>query len=292
MADSLVFPSNMTSGGIHTNISLREYSRPKPGSPVQTNLGAVIILPLPVALQDSFNIDVANPAFDLLGNDFSQILNSGKTSTEQIVNEIKNNNFSVSKAMETALKAGSLTPGISDTGLGRLGQANFGVVRNPHVTTIFEGVKLKTYQFTWRLSPQSEADAKRLNSIISTLKMLMHPKKAIGGFALEYPYLATVKFQGLEKSIVPNVKDSFITGLQINGAASGALAFYRDGQPLSIDLTLSFQEINIQTREDFGATGTTGVEGVGITSGVSTVSSSGNFGSSEMQDEFAAYRQN
>lgn len=289
MTDRLTFPSN--NNGMRTRISLREYSRPKPGSKAETKLSSVVILPLPVSLQDSFNIEIANPAMDLLGNDPSQMYNAGKSATEEIVKEIKGGKSAISMMGEATLKALALTPGISDTGVSRLAQSYAGVVRNPHLTTIFEGVKLKTYQFTWRLAPQSAQDAKTLNTIIMNLKSLMHPKLAAGGFALEYPYLATVDFVDLESSIVPNVKESFITGMQINGAATGALAFYRDGQPVSIDLTLSFQEINIQTREDFtGAGGATGVAGVGITTAPPNVNSSGNYGSTEMPSEADAYR--
>lgn len=252
MTDYLSFPDKEMN--FRTRISLRKYSRPKPGSRVEPTMDGVISLPLPVALQDSFNIEVANPALDLLGNDPSQMLTAGKTYTEEFQNMAKQGKFSVSQALELAARAAALAPGISDTGLGRAAQSIEGVVRNPHLTTIFEGVRLKVYQFTWKLSPQSVAEARKLNSIINTLKAYMHPQISGGGFSLDYPYLARVEFTNLQSALVPNVKDSFITGMQINGAGTGIPAFFKDGQPVTIDLSLSFQEINIQTREDFTGT--------------------------------------
>jgi hypothetical protein len=282
MTSTLSFPAKQSD--FRTRIALRKYSRPKPGSPVQITMDNVIVLPLPVALQDSFNIEVANPAMDLLGNDFAQTLQAGKSATEEIVKDLKGGQSAISKMGEITLQALALTPGISDTGISRLAQATAGVVRNPHLTTIFEGVKLKTYQFTWKLAPQSAAEAKTLNSIITTLKSLMHPQLAAGGFALEYPYLASVEFTNINDAIAPNVRDSFITGMQINGGGTGPLAFYKDGQPVAIDLSLSFQEINIQTRDDFNGLGKqTGSGGVSTSLVTSpSRSSDGNFGSQVM----------
>jgi hypothetical protein len=51
---------------------------------------------------------------------------------------------------------------------------------------------------------------------------------------------------------LPNVSDSFITGLVINSTGGGTAAFYRDGNPVVIEITMSLQEIDIKTRANFG----------------------------------------
>jgi len=287
---SLSFPE--VQSNFKTRIALRKYSRPRPNTPPRTSLEATILLPIPLSLQDSFNAEVANPALDLLGNDPSQIAKAGESMTKKLADEIKGGQFSVAKAMELATKAAALAPGVSDTGVGRLAQSIEGIVRNPHLTTIFEGMRLKTYQFTWRLSPQSAKEADTLANIVTTLKRAMHPSIAAGGFALDYPYLAEVQFLDLNTGVIPEVRSSFITSLSINGNGTGIPAFYKDGQPVAIDLQLSFQEINIQTREDISSPRQAGQAGIGITVATTpTVTSDGNFGSAELQDEFAAYRQ-
>ena len=80
----------------------------------------------------------------------------------------------------------------------------------------------------------------------------MHPKITAGGFALEYPYLATLQFEigDVQYPLLPTVRDSFITRMDINSSASG-VAFFRDGNPIAVDLTLAFQEINTLTQDDF-----------------------------------------
>jgi len=149
------------------------------------------------------------------------------------------------------LQIAALSPGNSD--LSKFAQSTVGIVRNPHITTIFDGVKLKAYEFTWRLAPRSIEEAKKMNQMVNYIKGFMHPSLLQGsaGFALDYPYIATVDFVGLPVEISPNVNDSFITGLSINNSAGG-MAFFKDGQPITTDISLHFQEINIRTREDFG----------------------------------------
>jgi hypothetical protein len=183
-------------------------------------------------------------------------MTAGSTQLERYKAMADTGNFGVDQIKEIAGYAAALAPGLSDTGIGKFSQSQFGVVRNPHLTTIFDGVKLKNYNFTWKLSPKSEDEARKVQSMITLIKGLMHPKIIAGGFALEYPYLATLDFiTGASKANMPNVRDSFITRLDVNSAGSGAPAFFRDGNPVSIELSLGFQEIDILTRSDFIATG-------------------------------------
>jgi len=154
---------------------------------------------------------------------------------------------------KVGLQAAAVMPGLSDTGLGRFAQSQTGMVRNPHLTTIFEGVSLKTYSFSWRLSPTSDSEARQINSMLNTIKGYMHPKLIGAGFALEYPYLANLEFEvgDVAYSQLPKVRDSFITKLDVNTSGGGSIAFYRDGNPVTIDISMGFQEIDIMTRDDF-----------------------------------------
>jgi hypothetical protein len=256
MADIYAFPQQEPQ--YYTRLSLRKYDR-MPGTQPTMTLASAIRLPLPTALQDSFNIDVSNPSFELLGNSPTDVLTAGKGAAEEYQNMARQGNFSVTQAVQLAARAAALAPGISDTGVGKYAQSVTGMVRNPHLTTIFEGVRLKTYQFNWKLAPKSAEEARVLNRMFTHIKGYMHPKIIGGGFALEYPFIANVTFEGPPSAVMPNVKDSFITRMDINGAGSGIPAFYKDGQPVTVELQLAFQEINIQTRDDFISTG--GMEG-------------------------------
>jgi hypothetical protein len=193
--------------------------------------------------------------FDMLGTAeyFYDTISSGRSQTADFVSAYSTPTLgrSVSSVMAAAL---ALTPGISDTGLGKFSQSQLGVVRNPHLNAIFTGVRLKSYNFTWKLAPKSEEEGRELESIITYIKAAMHPQIILGGFALEYPFIAELEFQMGEASMtstLPHVKNSFITRLDVNSSSSGTPAFFKDGKPVTVEIGMGFQEINIQTRDDF-----------------------------------------
>lgn len=254
VTDTFVFPLEVPE--FYTRMSLRKYERPKPGSNLTPSFRTYIRLPIPQQLADSFNISVSGNNMELLGNisDASaQLAAAGKSLSEEFAKAKEGEGAAI---MNIAGKVAALTPGISDTNLGKFSQSQLGVVRNPHLTTIFEGVALKQYQFTWRISPKSEKEAQSMNSMLEYIKAFMHPEIIGEGFALDYPYLATVEFvTGSSNINMPNVSDSFITGLSINSMGGGTPAFYRDGTPVITEISMTFQEIDIKTRANFGKNG-------------------------------------
>jgi hypothetical protein len=246
----------------YTELLLSEYKRPKPGANITTSLGLYARLPLPSQLTDSYNMDINSTNLDLLGNiDFNKLdipsvgdLVAAGTSVSESISKAYGESGGIKNMVKGVVAfAAALTPGISDTGIGKAAQLQSGMVRNPHLTTMFDGVKLRNFQFTWRLSPKSADEAREMNDMIMSIKALMHPQLIYGGFALEYPYLAKVNFitGDSSKSIMPNVGLSFITAFEVNSLSSGTPAFYNDGQPVSIEIGMGFQEINIKTRDDF-----------------------------------------
>ena len=255
----------------YTRLVLRKYSRPRPGSAPSKNINGSIRLPLPTQLIDQYGMDVNGTALGLLGNvngsDLTETKNrmlaAGKSAAEAYKNAFMSGKTGpISDVIFKTLAlspgisdiAGAVLPGVSGQQVQAFAQAQTGVVRNPHLTSVFEGVRLKSYEFTWRLSPKSEAEAKKLNNMINYIKAYMHPAilQNSGGFALEYPYIANVQFEGLPVEVTPNVNDSFITGMNIHSSSGNGVALFRDGQPVFVDLSLHFQEININTRENFG----------------------------------------
>ena len=264
----------------YSRLVLREYSRPRPGSSPTNDMRGSIRLPLPSQLNDSYNMNINEVSLGILGNlsndlveSGSKMLAAGKSGLDAFVGAYASGNRQ--SITNVTLGAIALAPGISDMlpklpkgleGVGNLigksninafAQSEAGVIRNPHITSLFEGVKIKSFEFTWRLSPKSEAEAKKMNNMINYIKAFMHPAilQNSGGFALDYPFIANLQFEGLPPEITPTVGDSFISSMAVNSSTGNGAAMFRDGQPIHIDLALHFQEINIRTRESYGYSG-------------------------------------
>jgi hypothetical protein len=251
MAVQYNFPREQENLG--TRLIMRKYSRPTPGSNQTVTTEAVFRLPLPTNLTDSFNIATNDEKMDLLGNlgKAGEVYAAGATKAEQYWKQLKSEGPTLDLLKKVAVETAAVAPGISDTVAGRYAQTRAGFIRNPHLTTIFEGVRLKNYSFNWKLAPRSQEEAQDIENIINYIKAYMHPRILGGGFALEYPYIARVEFDVGDTNLLPEVSDSFITRLDINSMGSGVPAFFKDGRPVTIEMTLGFTEINIQTRENF-----------------------------------------
>lgn len=240
----------------------RKYSRPKPGDTANIATEAVFRLPIPASLQDQFGMDVADPKLDVLGNSLNALLTAGGSRVDQFANDfgsISDYKFTeyagaakaIGKIYDLGVDVAALAPGLSDSKLGKWAQRDIGRVRNPHHTMIFDGVQLKSYAFTWKFSPRSQEEAITLEEIIRNIKFYMHPQLSTTGFSMEYPHLAELQFEVGQNKIVPNVKTSFLKNLTINGSAGGVPSFYKDGRSTIVEMGLAFQEINVQTRDDF-----------------------------------------
>lgn len=265
---------------LYTALTLSKYVRPKPGSVVNSVTEYYIRLPMPDTLTDNYGMEVNGTALNFAGManmsnlpTIGDMLPAGDGFLDSLINGVSNapgaimdimkraGNYAYSVAPGLAEKIKStnpanilaLTPGLSENQFGRAAQLQTGLVRNPHMTTIFDGVKLREFTFSWRMSPKTSAEADELATLIDEIKRYMHPEITYGGFAYEYPYLAEVEFIGAASSLstLPRVGKSFISGMSVNNLTQGTPAFYTDGRPVTVDLTLSFNEINVKTREDF-----------------------------------------
>lgn len=262
--DFIGFPEEIPQ--YHCRLAFRKYSRPTPGSNPTQFLEAVYRLPIPSSLLDQFNMDTSDPKLDILGGTREGFLQAGGSRVDQFANEFGNIGdyrgtgaagfmkligLQSGATQNLLIDAAALAPGLSDSAPGHLAQLTIGRVRNPHHTLIFQGVSLKTYSFTWKMSPRSQAEAITLEKIIKNIKMYMHPNLSPTGFSLEYPHLAELSFVVGDNQLVPNVKTSFLKNLTVNSSGGGVPSFYKDGRSTIVEMGLSFQEINVQTREDF-----------------------------------------
>lgn len=125
-----------------------------------------------------------------------------------------------------------------------------GSVPNPHTTVSFNGVGLRAFRFTWRLSPNNAKDSQELTRLIFALKSKSLPRQQTQ-FLLKYPDFVKVR-------IYPQVLNDFfqfttmiIDSFAVNYAPTGNIAFMADDMPHEVELTLTLRETRIQTAEDY-----------------------------------------
>lgn len=256
---NLRFPSENSM--IYCNILIDQYQRARSNPNANFRNIAVIRLPMPNNINDSYNASVDKTTLGLLGainiedieKGVGSIVNAAKNPTDTVKNLVSQGKGLIDNIMgsttrdiyqnvkSAAITTAALLPGIADTQIGRRAQINKGIVPNPHAVAIFESMGLKSYSFAWRLSPKNSAESRAIESIITTIRNAMHPRQALGNFALEYPRVARVQFMGVKN--IPGVRYSFIRTFNVNPYGFGEASFFRDGYPTSYEITLELLEL-------------------------------------------------
>ena len=140
-------------------------------------------------------------------------------------------------------------------GVGAAADQVFGNVVNPHIVLLFKNVDLKTFTLTWKLSPASEQESRILRSMITKLNQLSHPEQKSEGntanFFLNYPHQCDLFYLGVNENL-HYFKRCAITAMEVNYQGEGQnLLFADSGAPVRVDLSLTFQETEIWTAEDY-----------------------------------------
>ena len=134
-----------------------------------------------------------------------------------------------------------------------------GIVPNSNLELLFNGPTLRSFNFSYRLTPRNEPEAIRVRRIIRFFKQSMAAKKitAQGGlagqssfflgtpnvFQLEYRTQSTRSGGGSFIDGVNRFKTCALTSFQCDYTPDGFWAAYEAGQPVSTVMSMTFNEL-------------------------------------------------
>tara|TARA_B100000579_G_scaffold138217_1_gene112247 strand:+ start:45 stop:1439 length:1395 start_codon:yes stop_codon:yes gene_type:complete len=153
------------------------------------------------------------------------------------------------EGVKRALKAkigGALT-GTNDQLLKRGGE-----VMNPNMELLFDSPSLRSFSFTFKLSPRTSNEAKLIARIIRCFKSGMAPKQTTGNLFLQAPDTWKIQYLNGDKKqqrYLNKFKECAMTNFTVNYAPDGSYATYEpddtgSGSMVSYELGMSFQEIS------------------------------------------------
>ena len=136
-----------------------------------------------------------------------------------------------------------------------------GIVPNSNLELLFQGPSIRSFGFTWRMSPRSELEAKNVKRIIRFFKQGSSPRRVnnqsgtvadtlfLGTpnvFKLSYKTAGNKEISGLNK-----FKICALVNMNVIYAPDGQWAAYAEGQPVSVQMSLNFQEIEPVYEDDY-----------------------------------------
>ena len=125
-----------------------------------------------------------------------------------------------------------------------------GIVPNSNLELLFNSPTLRSFSFSYRLSPRSAEEAKMVRKIIRFFKQGMAAKKLTGksgqaSFFLGTPNVFKLEYRNGTKPIdgVNRFKTCALTSFSCNYTPDGIWAAYDAGQPVSTVFSMTFSEL-------------------------------------------------
>lgn len=224
----------------------------------------IILLPMPSNIQDSNSVSYSDDSLDSL----TARLVSGAGSLMDTNFAKGGGTAGYTKAIEElGTKAGSLAKGLLDdpatkdvvmknlaaqaasvfggnVTLNQLLARTGGQILNPNMELLFNGVTLRTFRFSFKMTPRDSKESEQVKLIIRSLKKNMAAKQGGGTFLKSPNVFDLVYKQGPdEHKFLHKFKPAALTDMSVNYTGENVYATYYDGTPVSITMDLTFKEL-------------------------------------------------
>ena len=129
---------------------------------------------------------------------------------------------------------------------------------NPNTRSVFQGVSVRGFSFTYDFYPTSKAEQDQVEKIIKTFRVQAYPRSIPesslqAGFPLGYkfPNLFEIQFKFGNKQIQGMPRPLFCFLRNVNTSYNpGNMSYHDKGKPTQINMTLSFTEFRALNQQD------------------------------------------
>ena len=236
-----------------------------------------IILQMPSNIQDGNAVDYGESKMNTLIGAAAGAISSGIEGTGKSISELLQGNQEAAKAefakgvdgvkgavgtdssimkaagQFTTAKATSAALGVlgGNVSAGQLLARQTGNIFNPNMELLFNGPTLRSFNFSFKMTPRSAAEARECKNIIRSFKLNMAPKTkgtgSIGGSGvfLKTPNVFELRYRkgNSDHPFLHKFKQCFLTNVSVNYTSEGVYATYDDATPISMTMDLTFKEL-------------------------------------------------
>lgn len=148
---------------------------------------------------------------------------------------------------------------IQDVSLGKINAEGFEqlystAIDNPYAEMLFKSVSNRTFQFNFKFIPRNATEQATVKTICDTFVFHMAPeiKGEQNNVYMLYPSIFDIQFihQNAENKNIFKISTCALTSCTVNHSPDGQFTTHADGSPFSTELSLSFTELPILTKED------------------------------------------
>jgi hypothetical protein len=221
--------------------------------------GKTWVLPLPQDLSEPHSLQYEPIEFGALARVTASVLNKFGSTAEAQEKGITSDPIGAAEAFK---QVGYV---VGEEILGFFGleqMINFARARgrnttNPNMENMFKTANIRTFQFSWNLTPLSASDAKSIKEFLNTMRLEIYPKNqevGLGFNRLKFPSEFEISFHSVGynggQNTILKTAPCVCTDFTVQHTPNGAYNTHIDGEPTSISINGTFQEMYALHRGD------------------------------------------
>jgi len=233
-----------------------------------------ILLPMPSNIQDGNSVSFSSGNLDGItaqtydgvsrivntgGNKIDDILKSATESAKDLGNKFLTNPALKNVILtDLAAQAANIPVGGSLTRDAVFARTR-GEILNQNVELLFNGVTLRSFKFSFKLTPRNKDEALQIKLIINAFKKNMAAKSGGIDGTGDGTFLGTpnvfelfYKQGNTRHPFLHSFKQCVLTEMSVNYTGEGTYAVYNDSTPVSMVLELGFKELEPIYDTDYG----------------------------------------
>lgn len=127
-----------------------------------------------------------------------------------------------------------------------------GSIFNPNMELLFNGVTLRAFKFSFKLTPRNSTEAEQVKLIIRSLKRNMAPK-SVNTTYIKTPNIFELRYRrgNLDHPFLHKFKKCALTDMAVNYTGDNVYATYGDATPVSMIMDLTFRELEPIYESDY-----------------------------------------
>lgn len=127
---------------------------------------------------------------------------------------------------------------------------NGGLALNPLMFMLFQRPEYREFSLNWTLTPKNEKESQDIKDIITKCKQAALPDRSFYNMLMTYPLVALIKMYPDDIFGHMVFKPCIIKSVIVNNTAAPVPAFYKNGAPAAVTLTLNVQEMQFWFRKE------------------------------------------
>lgn len=221
---------------------------------------------LPAGIQISDGVQYDNAQLGRVGMGVARGLSAGEgavpAATKAMVDGVRSFADSFTGNATTPLAKLGVTAAARKYGSDEVGNAVRSVTKvtlNPNTRALFEGVNIRSFNFTFTMLPQSSIEAEQIKKIVKFFRTYLYPKKiplsagndAQDGLSLgyEFPNRFQIKLLYRNSEVATRLLPCYLENFSTTYNPQ-TMAMHRDGNFQQVDITLGFTETRTLSQED------------------------------------------